>query len=248
MAFLDDQGQPRTDVFESSLTYKSQTLDQWTGIITSNFTFQNSAVKVQTICDQSTDTVAVQIDSTLISSGNLALFLDFPWNDGSQKFEAPFVGSFDNASLHTTELIKNKDNEAEIAHTLDASTFYTAFSWQEAGNVSRDSPQTHRYTIRPARSSGSQFTLSVTYSLTRGLSSPDLVSVVESSQEKWNTYWSTGGFVDLVSGTHSPDAEELQRRIISSQYLLAVNEAGSFPPQEVRQCLFITFIWLIFLH
>lgn len=230
---MDDLGQPRTDVSETDLTHKTQSLDLWTGTITSSFTFQNAVTTIQTTCSQITDTVAVQVESTLISSGKLALFLDFPWNDGSQKFEAPFVGSFDNVSLHTTELIKNKGNAAEIEHKLDASTFYTTFSWQKEGSVSRDSPQSHRYTIRPAHSSGNVFTLSVTYSSIRGLTSPDVNSVVASSQNKWITYWSTGGFVDLVSGTRLPEAEELQRRIILSQYLLAVNEAGNFPPQEV---------------
>lgn len=38
--------------------------------------------------------------------------------------------------------------------------------------------------------------------------------------------------MDLVTGSTDPRADELQRRIILSQYLLAVNEAGDAPPQE----------------
>lgn len=35
-----------------------------------------------------------------------------------------------------------------------------------------------------------------------------------------------------MAGTGSAEAKELQRRTILSQYLLAVNSASDFPPQE----------------
>ena len=41
----------------------------------------------------------------------------------------------------------------------------------------------------------------------------------------------TGAFVDLM-GAGNATADEIQRRVILSQYLLAVNEAGHNPPQE----------------
>jgi len=47
----------------------------------------------------------------------------------------------------------------------------------------------------------------------------------------WQNYWMNGGFVDLTGSKH-PRANELQRRIIMSQYLTAVNSAGTVPPQE----------------
>lgn len=45
------------------------------------------------------------------------------------------------------------------------------------------------------------------------------------------SYWESGAFVDLTA-TDNENATELQRRIILSQYLLAVNEAGRDSPQE----------------
>ena len=38
----------------------------------------------------------------------------------------------------------------------------------------------------------------------------------------------------MLTGSSDPRAEELQRRIILSRYLMRVNEAGDLPPQEVR--------------
>ena len=40
-----------------------------------------------------------------------------------------------------------------------------------------------------------------------------------------------GGAIDL-SGNDDPRAAELERRIVLSQYVMAVHDAGSLPPQE----------------
>jgi len=47
----------------------------------------------------------------------------------------------------------------------------------------------------------------------------------------WESFWMNGGVVDLT-GSRDPRAKELERRIVMSQYLTAVNSAGSVPPQE----------------
>ncbi len=51
------------------------------------------------------------------------------------------------------------------------------------------------------------------------------------SREHWRQYWTTGGAIDL-SGNDDPRAAELERRIVLSQYVMAVHDAGSLPPQE----------------
>jgi len=47
----------------------------------------------------------------------------------------------------------------------------------------------------------------------------------------WKKFWGTGGALDLSEST-DPRASELERRIILSRYLTAVQCAGSMPPQE----------------
>ena len=47
----------------------------------------------------------------------------------------------------------------------------------------------------------------------------------------WEGYWMHGGVVDFT-GSRDPRAKELERRIVMSQYLTAINSAGSLPPQE----------------
>lgn len=60
---------------------------------------------------------------------------------------------------------------------------------------------------------------------------PSATDTIAASQKSWPQYWKSGGAIDLSASTDSR-ASELERRIVLSQYLLAVNEAGGYPPQE----------------
>ena len=60
---------------------------------------------------------------------------------------------------------------------------------------------------------------------------PDFKSTQLASTNEWKAYWESGGAIDF-SGSSDPRAAELERRIILSQYLMRVQEAGSYPPQE----------------
>src|SRR5207248_8927152 len=47
----------------------------------------------------------------------------------------------------------------------------------------------------------------------------------------WRDFWTRGAAVDF-SGSTDPRASELERRVVLSQYLTAIQCAGSIPPQE----------------
>ena len=51
------------------------------------------------------------------------------------------------------------------------------------------------------------------------------------SEQNWKAFWSRGGAIDFTGST-DPRANELERRIILSQYLTKIQCAGSQPPQE----------------
>src|SRR6185312_689119 len=53
----------------------------------------------------------------------------------------------------------------------------------------------------------------------------------KASANHWAKFWSTGGAVDF-SDSRDARAPELERRIVLSQYLTAIQCAGSMPPQE----------------
>lgn len=64
-----------------------------------------------------------------------------------------------------------------------------------------------------------------------GLGNMDFDDVAEASAAFWKDYWTRGGIVDL-SATDDARARELERRIVQSIYLLAVNDRQNFPPAE----------------
>ena len=47
----------------------------------------------------------------------------------------------------------------------------------------------------------------------------------------WKRFWKSGGMVDFSECTDAR-ANELERRIVLSQYLTRIQSSGSLPPQE----------------
>jgi hypothetical protein len=60
---------------------------------------------------------------------------------------------------------------------------------------------------------------------------PGFEATREAAARHWRRFWSTGGAVDL-SGSRDPRWKELERRVVLSQYLTAIQCSGGLPPQE----------------
>ncbi|KAH8812649.1 Six-hairpin glycosidase-like protein [Xylogone sp. PMI_703] len=221
------------DVTEEDILHAVQTVDLYSGTITSQFTYQGSPVKVQTWVDPHSDTVAVSVQSELIRRGQLGIFFDYPYPDVN-KFDAPFVGVWNQTDLHTTSLQKLGSQNAKIKHQIDETVYYTSVQWQGRASISGPLHSPHRYILQPSRNAGSSLQFTTNFSPTGRQPSSSVSNIAASSKSWWKNYWSTGGFIDLTStkGRSAANATEIQRRIILSQYLLAINEAGAFSPQE----------------
>src|SRR5206468_12962914 len=63
---------------------------------------------------------------------------------------------------------------------------------------------------------------------------PDVDATAAASEAHWARFWSDGGTLDL-SASADPRSRELERRIVLSEYLTAVNSAGTIPPQETGE-------------
>ncbi|KAI1855139.1 hypothetical protein JX266_000004 [Neoarthrinium moseri] len=206
------------DVTEDMLEGTTQTLDLWTGRISSSFKFEGQTVVVETWSDSHSDTVGISIESALLSDGTLGVFFDYPLPTRN-KFDAPYVGVFNATANHTTTLDRSGENRASIRHDLDATSYFTAIQWDEAADISRPINDSHRYLLQPG-SGTTKLQLSVAYS---PISIPEVVpfdNISSASASWWESYWTSGAFIDLTS-TSSPNATELQRRTILSQYLVA---------------------------
>ncbi|KAJ0315879.1 hypothetical protein COL5a_011796 [Colletotrichum fioriniae] len=225
-----------TAVTEDTLSNKEQTLDMWTGVIRSSFTYKNHTVKVETWADPSSDSVAVSVESALLASGILSVFFDFPYPT-NDKFGAPFVGVFNQTDLHETSLSTpdgGETNKATIHHDLTTTQYDLSLKWDVAaggsGAIKTPTDGSHRYVLSTSGTDMLRFTANFAPSAAPG-SPAEFDDVVAASREWWPSYWNNGAFVDLT-GTRDANATELQRRIIKSQYLVAVNSASDYPPQE----------------
>src|SRR6185369_9774910 len=60
---------------------------------------------------------------------------------------------------------------------------------------------------------------------------PTAAETIVASGRHWKHFWTTGAAVELA---HSKEkrAKEIERRVVLSQYLTAIQSAGSMPPQE----------------
>lgn len=206
----------------SDVTATKQTLDLWTGLVTSRFVFEGVPVSVKTACDPSVDQVGFFVESPLIAAGRLKVSIECPGNNPLAF--ANFVGDWE----HTGKLdvVAEHPHGIELLRNLDDDDYLVNVDWRQAtGKLVADST---RFEVSPQ---GSTLSLVVGFSQRRKVQESVAPAVLAASRKAWPRFWSTGGAVDL-SGSTDPRWKELERRIVLSQYLMRVNEAGSLPPQE----------------
>lgn len=220
-------------VDETHLVDKVQVLDLWTGSIVSTFSYNGSEIRVETRAAVNSDTIGISINSELLATGTLGLFFDFPFPDVN-KFDAPYVGVWNLTENHSTILRSSPDGKQfAIQHVLDNTSYFMTAQWEamNSGHGSVTGPQngSHRYFLTVPGVTQ----LNITAALSPGALSSVISfrELVFDAEAWWEGYWSDGAFIDLTS-TDSANATELQRRIILSQYLTAVNSASSLSPQE----------------
>ena len=203
-----------------------QKLDMYSGILTSRFTVEGQAVQVETCCHPTVDVIAVRIKSALISANRLAVKIGFPYGStgGGKDTE-----DWHSPQAHKTAIIGKAENRTDFKRTLDNDLHYVSIAHSAGGKLSETSR--HHYELSPDKS-GESFEFIIAFS-------PDpliakLPSVAESQtlcKGHWKDFWNTGGAIDLSACT-DPRANELERRIVMSQYLIAIQECGTLPPQE----------------
>jgi hypothetical protein len=188
----------------AELKQVKQELDLWNGLIKSHFVVEGIPVDVVTVVHPSQDVVAVNVQSALIKSKRLKIRISFPYPTGAFSDEGVnYKGN------HTT-LIK----QHAIEHQLDNFRYAVQVA---GGSIQKDG------TVILSDSACS-------FRFGEG-TAPSFNSVKNSATAYWNAFWQRGAAIDF-SGSTDPRAFELERRVVLSQYLMAVQCAGNMPPQE----------------
>jgi hypothetical protein len=203
-----------------------QTLDMWKGQIHSSFTIEGIPVDVITYCHQQQDAIAVSVTSTLIREGRLKIRIRFPYPTGDWR---DVGNNWNNEKDHQSFVVSYNEGEKTImCHKLDTTNYYVALHWK--GRAVLHEQAKHYFTLTPASADHFEFTCRFDEHKNPG-TIPSFTETASSSQSGWMKFWQSGGAVDF-SGSTDKRADELERRIILSQYLTKIQCAGDYPPQE----------------
>ncbi|WP_245933428.1 glycoside hydrolase family 92 protein [Arthrobacter livingstonensis] len=202
-----------------------QELDLWTGELSSSFRIGAAAFDVRTVVHPDRDTLAVSIRST--GSHPPAVRIAFP--HGSEDWGN--AADWTHPERHSSEL-QSGTGGWEIRRTLDATKYCVHVCAPGATLVRRGA---HDFLLS-GQAGEATFTIDFSPSCeSRGRhgsrDAPSFDDTSLAAARHWERHWSQGGMVDF-SGSTDPRAVELERRVILSQYLTAVNGSGAVPPQE----------------
>ncbi|PWT87279.1 MAG: glycoside hydrolase family 65 [Blastocatellia bacterium] len=198
-----------------------QRLDIWRGVLLSKFELNGRPVSVTTAVHPEIDLLAVNIESPLLKSG-LAVSFAFPY--GSPAMNA---ASWSEPTKHQTSLTRVGRNSVILVRSLDKDAYSIAIDWD--GNVVFRQAGTHTFILKSATDT-LKFIVGF-FNDRRPDSLPGFQATVTASDKHWRRFWNSGGVVELA-GSNDHRANELERRIVLSQYLTAIQCAGSLPPQE----------------
>ena len=198
-----------------------QELDLWNGFIHSNFFVNNNHMDVKTVCHPQKDRISAKISSS-ITPPTVKFHFAYPTGEFSD-YGCDWIKN----ELHTTSIVNRDQYSVTLERKIDDTKYYVTIGWEgEASFMEREK----NYFVLSSATKDLTFSCSFTE---RPLPEPQsgFNETMHAATNYWNSYWEKGGAVDF-SDCNDPRAKELERRIVLSQYLLAIQCAGSTPPQE----------------
>jgi hypothetical protein len=204
-----------------------QRLDPWTGILESEFEIEGDLVQVQAACHAERDAFAFCIRSSLLVKERLEVRLSFPYADAREN--ADFIGDWASPGLHSTDLASTSSTGARLLRTVNDFQYQVALTWESPANFDR--VDRHIFSLRSRDRDRLDFVCEFTPSARTFDTLPTSAEVKESSSTRWPAFWQSGGCIDFT-GSSDDRAYELERRLVRSQYALAINSGGPLPSQE----------------
>ncbi len=216
------------------ITHLHQELRLWEGIIRSTYLMAGVPVTVETAAwpNPDADSISFTVESDLIDDQRLRIVLEFPYGRGDWGSDPH---DWSQPDRHTTTLAYADEDSALIRRQLDATrytvTVNSRSTWKtnQRNRIEQTAP--HRIEITPLPNRGSPNGREFSVRFAPGDEALNAASALSASRQHWRQFWTDGAAVDF-SGSTDPRAPELERRVILSQYLTAIQCAGDMPPQE----------------
>ena len=202
-----------------------QKVDMYRGVIESTYEIEGVPVKVTTVAHPEIDAFAVKVESDKIADGTMGISIAFPYaSDGAFSNGA----DWSKPDKHSTKA-DITPNGATFERKMDDTKYWVRLKTGGKADVEQNSE--HHFSIMPEKGK-KEMTAVVQFSPEKPKGKlPNFNDTFAKSVDHWQNFWETGGAIDLSEST-DPRWFELERRVVLSQYVLAVNEAGSLPPQE----------------
>lgn len=197
-----------------------QELNLYTGEITTRYNLNGKLTQIQTVCHSNKDLVSAHI----ISEVRPIIAFRFPYPTGGHTDDGC---NWNADNRHSTDIISQDGNSALLKHTLDGTVYYIKIQWE--GNVYFSMKRKNYFVLTPSTDD-----YSFSCEFLQKKSNPKLSSFLETEADAstfWQRYWNEGAVVDF-SDCKDFRAKELERRVVLSQYLTAIQCSGNTPPQE----------------
>ncbi len=211
----------KKEVNSSMFSEIKQELDLYEGILHSQYKFLGEPTGVQTVCSSyGDDTLGFDIKSEMLKK-ELEVCIDFPY--GSEKISGAL---WDKNEKHITEVLEEKAGYITLKRTLDCDMYFVII--QTSGKIKTDLDN-HKIYISTKTSN---LVFNIHFSKRQVVKQWNTyMEVFCKAKTAWKKFWEEGGIMRL-NKSKDPRAFELERRVILSQYLMAINSSGSTPPQE----------------
>ncbi|MEO6528551.1 MAG: glycoside hydrolase family 65 [Gemmatimonadaceae bacterium] len=217
-----------TAVRSSDLGDVWQRLDLWSGTLESTFTLDGRQLRVFTWAHPDRDLVAVRVEGEL-DPARIGVRVVFPYGGAIHTGDP---AEWSHGDLHKTEIAERDRRSVSWRRTLDATEYWARAGWTDGGAMRAIGP--HEFRIEPAVGTSS-FECVVDFAAQRDREVLTSVGAARAaSAAHWERFWTDGGTLDL-SGSTDGRATELERRIVLSEYLTAIQCAGTQPPQETGE-------------
>lgn len=214
LAFVHWDGTPLT---EEEIENSRRECHLWTGSLDTSFCLDGKTVSVTGCVHPEQHALAVKI----VGCGNLAISLDFPYASIENKMT---MGDFSAQDRHETVFAPGADC-CRITRRMDDLHYWATVSWT---NADLEITGPHSLLLRPR----GEIELTLRYEQEESTApNPTFAETLAASAAAYEYYWSNGGAIDL-SGSTDTRWFELERQIVLSQYLMAVQSRGSWPCAE----------------
>lgn len=201
-------------------------LDLWSGSVHAEYAIEGEPVTVTTIADPKEHRFAARVVSPMLRSGYGVAWVFDTQPDDLAAFELPLKES----TLWTQRGERRWTAMRGIESTSYGVDVVTTGALRDIG----DGDAVVAVTEQGTEDGAVEIVVTLFpdgIALRETGIEPTFARVRDDAAAWWESYWESGAAVSLAGST-DPRAQELERRIVLSQYLTVVNGAGTTPPAE----------------